>query len=663
MSHPPSTATVVVTSYRRPRALDNCLAGLRAQTRAPDEIVVVLQASDDESALALERWPEVRVVTLSASGSVAALNAGIDAATAEVVALVDDDAIPGPDWLERILATFALDPRIAAVGGRDVVHTSGTILGRADQGVLGRVRGAPAVGRIQWFGRHVGNHHIGEGAARDVDVLKGANMAFLRRAVLGHRYDERLRGRGAQPHSELSICLPLRRRGLRLVYDPAIVVDHHPAPRPAGDSRVVLDREAVFDWTFNETLQLLDHLPPSRRVALGVWGSLVGTKRAPGLVSLARHALARHSDAWPTLVTAQQARLAAWRTHRATPRRWSVAGDADAGITVVVTTYRRTRTLGPCLDGLAAQTRPPEEVVVVVHAADEESAPFVDARAAEWPQLRRVSVEATGLVAALNRGLSSATEEIVAFVDDDAVPAPDWLERLHSRYASDGGIAGVGGRDVITDNGRIRTRSDESVLVRTFGPPHVGRIQWFGRQVGNHHIGVGGVRDVDVLKGVNMSFRRRDVAGHGFDERLRGRGVEVHSEMSICLPLRRRGLRLLYDPSIVVHHYPQSRGFGDEREDVSAEAIGDAAHNEALQLLDYFSPAQRVVFSAWGVAVGTSGAPGLAILVRHLATGVPGPWSRFAAAQSGRFAARRTQKADRQSRSTQKDNRRAAALH
>jgi glycosyltransferase involved in cell wall biosynthesis len=329
----------------------------------------------------------------------------------------------------------------------------------------------------------------------------------------------------------------------------------------------------------------------------------------------------------------------------------------------VVTTYRRTRTLGSCLDGLREQTRPPDDVVVVVHESDDEGAPLVDARARDWRALRRVGVQSPGLVAALNRGLAAASGEIVAFVDDDAVPERDWLARLLDRYAHDARIAAVGGRDIISQNGRIRERRDEGIAVRHLGPPHVGRIQWFGRQLGNHHIGTGGARDVDVLKGVNMSFRRREVAEHGFDSRLRGRGVEVHSELSICLPLRRRGLRLVYDPAIVVHHYPQSRGFGDEREAATRAAVRDGAHNEALALLDHFGPAQRIVFMVWGFAIGTSGAPGLAILVRQLATGVAHPWTRFQAAQEGRRAAWETRRRAKSLLSTHDDNLARASVH
>ena len=136
-----------------------------------------------------------------------------------------------------------------------------------------------------------------------------------------------------------------------------------------------------------------------------------------------------------------------------------------------------------------------------------------------------------------------------------------------------------------------------------------------------------------------MSFRRRDVAEHGFDERLRGRGVEVHSELSICLPLRRRGQRLVYDPAIVVHHFPQARGFGDEREEVSREAIHDAAHNEALQLLDYFGPPRRLVFGVWS---SPSGPPALRASRCSRATSSPAGRMRWRpSARPSRVASRR----------------------
>jgi hypothetical protein len=160
----------------------------------------------------------------------------------------------------------------------------------------------------------VGNHHIGTGDARDTDVLKGVNMSF-RRAEVQHGFDPRLRGVGAQVHSEMSICLPLRRRGLRVVYDPQIVVHHHPAWRPAGDCRADFDDDAITAFTHNETLQLLDFLPSYRKLAFIWWGIGIGTNSSPGAAVLIWQAVRRDPRAWPRFVAAQRGRLMALRTH------------------------------------------------------------------------------------------------------------------------------------------------------------------------------------------------------------------------------------------------------------------------------------------------------------------------------------------------------------
>lgn len=309
------TVSVVIATYRRPDRLAACLTGLRAQTRPPAEVIVVLQGADGDSADVVRRhgadWPAVRAVQLDRPGVVAALNAGLAGAAGDVVAYIDDDAVADETWLERIAITFAQDARIAAVGGRDVIDVGGRILDgdRPDAASL-------PVGRLRWFGRMHGHHHAAAGPARDVDVLKGVNMSFRRAAVVGIGFDERLRGRGAQIHHELSICLPLRRRGLRVVYDPAVRVNHFPAPRAYGDARTYEGGDAVFAWAHNEALQVLDHFGPLRRLVYVPWWICLGTSEAPGLAVLARDLLRRDPHAWRRFMASQRGRGAAWRTRR-----------------------------------------------------------------------------------------------------------------------------------------------------------------------------------------------------------------------------------------------------------------------------------------------------------------------------------------------------------
>jgi hypothetical protein len=83
------------------------------------------------------------------------------------------------------------------------------------------------VGQVQWFGQVIGNHHVGKGEAREVDVLKGVNMSFRGKAIGQKRFDTRMRGTSAQIHYEIEFCLSLKRAGWKLVYDPKIAVDHY----------------------------------------------------------------------------------------------------------------------------------------------------------------------------------------------------------------------------------------------------------------------------------------------------------------------------------------------------------------------------------------------------------------------------------------------------
>jgi glycosyltransferase involved in cell wall biosynthesis len=204
-SHDPTTehdamkVTVLVPTFRRPADLTRCLGALQRQSRAPDEVVVVARP-DDSATHACLRDPAVKgalrlsVALVEAPGQVAALNRGLDAANGDVVAITDDDAAPRPDWLERIAAAFGNDPRLGALGGRDWVHEKGRVLDGE----------RPLVGKVQASGKIIGNHHLGVGGAREVDLLKGANMSYRRAAIGAIRFDARLRGAGAQAHNDMA---------------------------------------------------------------------------------------------------------------------------------------------------------------------------------------------------------------------------------------------------------------------------------------------------------------------------------------------------------------------------------------------------------------------------------------------------------------------------
>ena len=276
-------------------------------------------------------------------------------------------------------------------------------------------------------------------------------------------------------------------------------------------------------------------------------------------------------------------------------------------IALIIPTYRRSQDLARCLEALKNQTRPPDEIIVVVRDMDAETWSFLAGFDSTTLPLRTATVTITGVVAAMNAGLDAASNDIVAFTDDDAAPHPDWLARIESHYA-DERVGGVGGRDWVYHGSDLEDGNSVKV----------GQVSWFGRVIGNHHIGIGEAREVDVLKGVNMSFRRAAIQGWHFDERMKGTGAQVHFELAFSLKLKRAGWKLIYDPQVAVNHYPAKRFDEDRRNSFNQIAFANAVHNETVALLEYFSPLQKLAFLFWATTIGTREAMGLIQWLRFL---------------------------------------------
>lgn len=244
---------------------------------------------------------------------------------------------------------------------------------------------------------------------------------------------------------------------------------------------------------------------------------------------------------------------------------------------------------------LQAQTKPVDQVIVVVRDTDTETWEFLAQFHPQNLPLQTVKVTQTGVVAALNAGLAAVEGDIFSITDDDAAPHPDWLERINAHFISDSSVGGVGGRDWVHYGDKI---ADGQELI-------VGKLQWFGRVIGNHHLGVGEAREVDVLKGVNMSFRTQAIGELKFDSRMRGTGAQVHFEMAFTLTLKRAGWKMIYDPQVAVDHYPAQRFDEDQRHNFNEIALINLVHNETLVLLEHLPPSRHFVFWIWAVFVGT----------------------------------------------------------
>src|SRR4051812_16144882 len=96
--------SVVVPTWNGSDLLPECLSSIQGQTYARVETIVVDDGSSDGTAdLVLDQFRSVRLVRLAKNrGFAAAVNAGIRAATGDIIALLNNDAVADPQWVEEL---------------------------------------------------------------------------------------------------------------------------------------------------------------------------------------------------------------------------------------------------------------------------------------------------------------------------------------------------------------------------------------------------------------------------------------------------------------------------------------------------------------------------------------------------------------------------------
>ncbi len=196
--------SVVVASYNGGRTLPACLNSLTHLNYPNYEIILVDDGSTDDTAKIASYYPTVRTIHQANQGLSAARNAGVAAATGDLIAFTDSDCRADEDWLYYLVGDL-LKTDAAAIGGHNFPPPE-------DNWVAGAVAGSPG-----------GPAHVMLDD-RSAEHIPGCNMMFWKWALEEiEGFDPQFRAAG----DDVDVCWRLLQRGRRIAFSHAGFVWHY----------------------------------------------------------------------------------------------------------------------------------------------------------------------------------------------------------------------------------------------------------------------------------------------------------------------------------------------------------------------------------------------------------------------------------------------------
>ena len=219
-------------------------------------------------------------------------------------------------------------------------------------------------------------------------------------------------------------------------------------------------------------------------------------------------------------------------------------------ISVIIPTFNRSEKIGLVIEALSRQNIPAKEfeILVIDNNSSDNTKEVITYNIKKYTNINiQYFFEGQqGLNFARNCGVQQAHSNIIAFIDDDAIPQSNWVKMLLESY-SDSSIGCVGGKIIPSFPGEVKLPSWISNIFNGY---------FSGFDLGITHIKELTEKD-GFPYGANISFKKEAIISAGlFNPALDrcGKNLIAGGETEMCIRLYRIGWKILYNPRAVVHH-------------------------------------------------------------------------------------------------------------
>lgn len=503
--------SIVVVTYNSMKTLENCLTSALATMGPHDELIVVDNASADETPDFLRRFAtrDARVqVKLSETnlGFSAGSNLGLREATGDFLVLLNPDTVVTPGWLERLRAPFLRDPSVGAVG-----PTSDYVAGWQKVHLHLPEIGATSMTLDDVTARLAARN---AGKVLETKLLIGFCVMFSRRALdeVGLLDEELFLG-----NDDLDMSWRLRKHGYRLLVATDAFVHHvgqvsfntEPSERTrqlVQESTDALARKLVRHYGDGKVpsamdLWEIDWFEPTSGILEGREGAQSDSpvKRGGGLVS------------------------------------------------IVLLGYNQLFFTRLCIESLLAHTDEPFELILIDNGSTDGTGAYFKQLEAQDDRIRAVlNPKNLGFAGGCNQGIALARGEYVLFLNNDTLVPQGWLGRLRAHLEQKPVVGAVGAVSNCVSGPQQLER-----VPFVNHPSAQAEIYAFADDLSRRMAGRG--FELARLVGFCLMVRRSvlDKIG-GFDPRF---GIGNFEDDDLCLRIRTAGYQTWVAQDVYIHHF------------------------------------------------------------------------------------------------------------
>jgi len=218
-------------------------------------------------------------------------------------------------------------------------------------------------------------------------------------------------------------------------------------------------------------------------------------------------------------------------------------------VSVAIVTYNRAQIINRCLGSLERQTTKPDEIIVIDSSDNNETKRIMQGKRIIYKHTIRRLYQPQ----ARNIALEMAKGDIIAFLDDDVVCAPKWLENIIQGYSFDN-VAGVGGPTIRSNENlrpldRVKRSNKNQNFFTCYGSIHV-TSAWIPSEP---------VR-TKLMMGCNMSFLKEKLKEVGGFDEFYGRDAAYREETDPQIALIKKGYDFIHMPKAIVYHLQYRTG-------------------------------------------------------------------------------------------------------